>query len=117
MAEWSNLSDDCAQPWQTSIEDIDELGLLDPEPLPEEMEERDSEYVGQVGEEVESDDIYVGRVFRDGDEAYDAYNTYALAKGFGTRKGKNSKSRTDQTIIWRQYLCNKEGRKQVDKRS
>lgn len=111
------MSDDCAQLWQKSIEDIDQSGLLDPGPLSEEMEEMDSEYVGQACEEVESDDIYVCRVFRDGDEAYNAYDAYALAKGFGIRKGKTSKSRTDQTIIRRQYLCNKDGRKRVDKRS
>lgn len=34
-------------------------------------------------EEAESDDVYVGRTFGDENKSYDAYNSYALAKGFG----------------------------------
>lgn len=34
-------------------------------------------------EEAESDELYVGQVFTNEDEAYEAYNTYALTTGFG----------------------------------
>lgn len=33
-------------------------------------------------EEVESDDIYVGMIFDDENEAYDTYNSYMSLKGF-----------------------------------
>lgn len=40
-------------------------------------------------EEVELDDIFVGRTFRDENEPYNAYNSYALTKGFGTEKARS----------------------------
>lgn len=48
--------------------------------------------------------------------AYDAYNSYMLAKGFGVRKGKTTKSRRGEKIIWRQFVCNNEGTKKCHKR-
>lgn len=56
-------------------EPLYELGLLDyqtdqmpADPLIEEIEEGDSDHVEDTSKEVESDDIYVGRVFRDENE-------------------------------------------------
>lgn len=61
---------------------------------------------------VESDVIYVGTVFSDKNEAYDAYNSYALAKSFGARKHKTTKSRPNQKIMWGRFVYNKEGHKE-----
>lgn len=49
---------------------------MDGDPVIEEAME------GDTVEESESDITYVGRVFNNENEAYDAYNSYALAKGF-----------------------------------
>lgn len=43
--------------------------------------------------------MYVRRVFGNDEEAYEAYNSYAILKGFGVRKNKTTKSRTDQKVI------------------
>lgn len=62
-------------------------------------------------EKVELNDIYVGRTFGYQNETYDAYNLCAMAKGFGTRRGRIPKSRANQKVIRRQLVCNKEGHK------
>lgn len=59
------------------------------DPLIEEIEEGDSDHVEDTSAEVESDDIYVGRVFRNENEAYDAYHAYALAKRVWYPKREN----------------------------
>lgn len=67
MVDWSNVGDEYSQAWRTSLNKIDELGLLDDrpnqmeaDPIAEEPEELD---MAEGELEVESDDIYVGRVF------------------------------------------------------
>lgn len=122
MADLSNVGDECSQAWRTSIDDIDDLGLLDyhtnqmgADPIAEEPKEGDLVHIEDDDEEVESDDSFVDRVFGVKNEVYDAYKSYALAKGFDSRKGKTTKSRMDQKIIGRQYLCNKKGHKKRDK--
>lgn len=59
------------------------------DPLIEEIEEGDSDHVEDTSEEVESDDIYVGRVFRNENKAYDAYHAYALVKRVWYPKKEN----------------------------
>lgn len=66
-------------------------------------------------EEVVSDDISIGRTFGDGNEAYNAYSSYALAKGFEICRNKITMSGTDEKDIWREFVCNKEGQKLVIK--
>lgn len=90
------------------INDIDEKGLfgcencqgvefneLETEPL---IEEQGGDIKDNVGE-VESNLIYVDRVFGDEEEAYEDQNSYALLKGFGVCKSKTSKSITDHKVI------------------
>lgn len=91
--------------------DIDELGLLgyqtnqvEADPITEEAVEGDN-----ADGNVESEAIYVGRVFNHEDEAYDVYNSYVLVKGFGVRKDRTAKSRIDGKILRAQFVCNKEG--------
>lgn len=81
--------------------------------MAEEAREEDPIHAEDNVEEVESDEIYVGKVFSNEDEAYEAYNTYALTTGFGVYKGKFTKFRTDGKIIRRQFVCNKKDIKNV----
>lgn len=48
--------------------------------------------------------------------AYDAHNSYALTKGFGIRRSRITKSITNQKVIRRQFVCNKECHECGDKR-
>lgn len=66
--------------------------------------------------EIESNPIYIGKVFADEEEGYKASNTYVLFKGFGVRKSKTTNSRTDWKVIRRRFFCNKEGHKLPDNR-
>lgn len=66
--------------------------------------------------EAESNPMSIGRMFGYQEEAYTAYNSYALLKGFGVRKSKIAKSRTDKKVIRMRFVCNKEGHKILDKR-
>lgn len=56
--------------------------------MPKSRGERDSVHVEGKTNEVESNDIYIGKVFGDKEEAYDIYNLYLLVKEFGIRKSK-----------------------------
>lgn len=53
--------------------------------------------------------FYVGSIFGDEAETYDAYNSYRLAKGFGIHRSKTMKSNLDQKVILRRFVCNKLG--------
>lgn len=113
--------------FRVSVDDIDEEGLLgcenndgfglnefetETEPLGEERYGESESNAGE-GEPSPTD---VGRAFADEEEAYEAYDAYALLKGFGVRKSKTIKSRTDREINRRRYVCNKECHKLSDKR-
>lgn len=82
----------------------------------EEAVEEDTVHVEGNVQEVESDVIYVDRMFNDENEAYDAYNSHPLGKGFGVFKGELLN--LEQTR--RYYGCNlfviKEGQRKSDKR-
>lgn len=112
MSDSPNIEDQCSGAWRQNIDNIEERGLLSCEP--DELGNIDdgtnliidNDYV----DEVELDDIYVGRIFGDENEPHDAYNSYALTKGFGIRNDRILKSRTDPKVIHRQYLCSKEGK-------
>lgn len=110
MADSSKVDDEYSGAWRQNIDNIDEWGLLSCEANQPDYVDEDTNPIADEDKEVESEDIYVGRTFGDENEAYDAYNSYVLAKGFGVRKGRISKSRTDQKVIRRQFLCKKEGR-------
>lgn len=88
---------------------------MDADPIVEDVVDGDLFQVEDDVEEVESDVIYVGRVFDDENEAYGSYKSYALAKSFGVRKHKTTKSRLDQKK-WGEFVYNKEGHKMSDKR-
>lgn len=81
--------------------------------MAEEAGEEDPIHAEDNIEEVKSDEIYIGKVFTNEDEAYEAYNTYALTTGFGVRKDKTTKFRTDGKILRRQFVCNKNDIKNV----
>lgn len=53
---------------------------MEEDPITEKTGEGDSVHVEDNGEEIESDDIYVGRVFGDENE-YHADNSYLWQKG------------------------------------
>lgn len=127
MVEPLNLNEEWSGAFRVSIDDIDEEGLLgcenndgfgfnefetETEPL---GEERCGESESNAGEG-EPSPTDVGRAFADEEEAYEVYDAYALLKGFGVRKSKTIKSRTDREIIRRRYVCNKECHKLSDKR-
>lgn len=63
-------------------------------------------YIEDNAKEIDQYDLYVGMVFGDKKEAYDAYNLYSLEKGFGIHRGKTNKSKANQRIIQRQFVCN-----------
>lgn len=92
MANHYYVNDECSRAVRISIVDRDECGLLDYETndglkyneieaeiITEEPKERESVDNEENTWEVESNDIYIGRVFANEDEAYDTYNSYALA--------------------------------------
>lgn len=64
---------------------------MEADPIVEHAMEGDTVHL----EDAESDVVYVGRVFNDENEAYHAYNCYALTKVFRVRNGKTSKFITD----------------------
>ncbi|XP_077223050.1 protein FAR1-RELATED SEQUENCE 5-like [Tasmannia lanceolata] len=63
------------------------------------------------GEESVAKKPFVGQVFDTFDGAYVYYNTYALSKGFGVRKSSTNKSTKTNQVIFRKYVCDKEGKK------
>lgn len=88
-----------------SIDNTDEWGLVNhhtnvgveynelrAESIFEAQWERDSVQSEKNIKEIQSNYIYVGRIFIDEEKACHAYNSYALSKGFGMRKGKTWKS-------------------------
>ncbi|KAK8990997.1 hypothetical protein V6N11_062023 [Hibiscus sabdariffa] len=52
---------------------------------------------------------YVGMEFESPDDAQQYYNKYARSKGFGTRKNRIFRSRTNKIMIAREFVCSKEG--------
>lgn len=65
------------------------------DPITKEEGEGDSICIKDNVEEVELSDIYISRTFGDEYEAYNAYNLYVSAKGFGIYKSMITKSRTN----------------------
>ncbi|XP_077228322.1 protein FAR1-RELATED SEQUENCE 5-like [Tasmannia lanceolata] len=60
---------------------------------------------------------FEGQLFNNCEDAYEFYNLYALATGFGIRKWRTNKSMKTGEPIRRSYVCDKEGRKnENDKR-
>uniref|UniRef100_A0A7N0VE28 SWIM-type domain-containing protein n=1 Tax=Kalanchoe fedtschenkoi TaxID=63787 RepID=A0A7N0VE28_KALFE len=58
-------------------------------------------------------DSLLGKYFDTMEEAYDAYNHYAARRGFGIRKHFSARSRRNGEVIRKEYVCNKEGFKNV----
>uniref|UniRef100_A0A7N0TBV5 FAR1 domain-containing protein n=1 Tax=Kalanchoe fedtschenkoi TaxID=63787 RepID=A0A7N0TBV5_KALFE len=59
----------------------------------------------------------IGKVFASKDDAYTFYNDYSLNHGFGIRIHGHIKSRTNQEVIRWQFVCNKQGHRNLkDKR-
>ncbi|XP_077213032.1 protein FAR1-RELATED SEQUENCE 5-like [Tasmannia lanceolata] len=54
---------------------------------------------------------FVGQEFDSFEDAYLCYNTYGLSKGFGVRKSTTNKSTKTNEVIFRKYVCDKEGKK------
>ncbi|XP_077233612.1 protein FAR1-RELATED SEQUENCE 5-like [Tasmannia lanceolata] len=54
---------------------------------------------------------FVGQEFDSFEDAYIYYNTYGLSKGFGVRKSTTNKSTKTNEVIFRKYVCDKEGKK------
>ncbi|OMO91172.1 hypothetical protein COLO4_18553 [Corchorus olitorius] len=52
---------------------------------------------------------YVGMEFESPDDAQEYYNKYARFIGFGTRKNRLMRSRSNQAIIGQEFVCSKEG--------
>ncbi|KAI8534937.1 hypothetical protein RHMOL_Rhmol10G0135400 [Rhododendron molle] len=55
--------------------------------------------------------------FESEQEAYDFYNEYARISGFCVRRHWRTLSKIDGILIARMFVCNKEGQKEIDKRS
>lgn len=70
-----------------------------------------NEGVEVIGDDDEdkSLEIFVGKAFDNENDEYEAYNSYALSKGFGIRKEGLQRSKTTKNIIKQYYTCNKEG--------
>ncbi|XP_042495098.1 protein FAR1-RELATED SEQUENCE 5-like [Macadamia integrifolia] len=59
----------------------------------------------------------INMVFNSEQEAYDFYNGYGGTKGFSVRRDWEHKSIKDnKTITSRVFVCNKQGKKKLDKR-
>ncbi|XP_077252987.1 protein FAR1-RELATED SEQUENCE 5-like [Tasmannia lanceolata] len=56
---------------------------------------------------------FVDQVFETWEAAYEFYNNYAYATGFGVRISSTMKSNITKEVISRQYVCDKEGQKRV----
>ncbi|KAJ1691675.1 hypothetical protein LUZ63_015830 [Rhynchospora breviuscula] len=69
------------------------------------MEEHEDDFVPRLGMEFETLD-----------EAWLVWNDYGGRNGFGVRKGKGNKSRTDDVIVSKWFFCNCEGKREIDKR-
>jgi len=54
---------------------------------------------------------YIGQCFDNLDEVYTFYNAYARNLGFGIRKNSSSKSKVSGNLIWKNYVCDKAGKK------
>ncbi|XP_077241931.1 protein FAR1-RELATED SEQUENCE 5-like [Tasmannia lanceolata] len=59
--------------------------------------------------EYSTQEPYLGMRFNSHEEACQFYNEYARRKGFGTRKGNSERSRIDNSVISKKFLCCKEG--------
>ena len=51
----------------------------------------------------------LGMYLHDLEEAYEFYNTYARAAGFGIRRGSDKKKRGE--VYWKQFMCAKQGQR------
>lgn len=67
-------------------------------------------------EDLESDDNYVGRTLCDENKRTTHITHIRWRKGFEICTSTITKSRTYQKIIWRQFVCNKEGHRTRDKK-
>ncbi|XP_077212853.1 protein FAR1-RELATED SEQUENCE 5-like [Tasmannia lanceolata] len=69
-------------------------------------------------EETVENKPFLGQIFDRCEDAYQHYNAYGLAKGFGVRKSSTTKSKITGDVISRLYVCENEGKKDPnDKRS
>ncbi|KAL5701415.1 hypothetical protein ACHQM5_026753 [Ranunculus cassubicifolius] len=62
-------------------------------------------------------DPFVGMEFESAEAAYLFYNDYARCVGFGIRKRFIRRSRSDNEVIARTYVCAREGQKYINKRA
>ncbi|XP_077220950.1 protein FAR1-RELATED SEQUENCE 5-like [Tasmannia lanceolata] len=69
-----------------------------------------------VGEKSVVNKPFVDQVFESSDDAYEFYLSYALVTGFGVRKSSTNTSKTTNGVIWRKFVCSKQGFKGKDKR-
>lgn len=78
---------------------------METDPIVEKVWEEDSIRIGDSTEQVESNSIYVGKIFDNENESYDAYNSY-VHKDLES-VGVGSQSRIDQKVFWMQFVCTK----------
>ncbi|KAK8933712.1 Protein FAR1-RELATED SEQUENCE 5 [Platanthera zijinensis] len=56
---------------------------------------------------------YIGLEFEDLDYVYIFYNAYARNHGFGISKNSSVKSQVTKDLIWKNYVCDKAGKKNM----
>ncbi|KAK8935891.1 hypothetical protein KSP39_PZI013910 [Platanthera zijinensis] len=56
---------------------------------------------------------YIGLEFEDLDYVYIFYNAYASNHSFGIRKNSSAKSQVTKDLIWKNYVCDKTGKKNM----
>ncbi|XP_077223960.1 protein FAR1-RELATED SEQUENCE 5-like [Tasmannia lanceolata] len=66
-----------------------------------------------AGEKSVMNKLFVNQVFETWEAAYEFYNNYAYAIGFGLRISSTMKSNITKEVISRQFVCDKEGQKRV----
>lgn len=107
MVDRYDTNGERSQHFISSLDAIDKWRLLDHETnVGGKNHEMEVEPIVKGKEEVEANDIFVGQIFVDEEEAYHTYNLYDYQLGL---EYEYARSRTDQKVIWRRLVYNKEG--------
>ncbi|XP_077232515.1 protein FAR1-RELATED SEQUENCE 5-like [Tasmannia lanceolata] len=56
---------------------------------------------------------FLGQIFDSENDAYEFYNLYGLAKGFGVQKSSNYKSKKTNKVIFKRFVCDRAGFKRT----
>ncbi|XP_077246102.1 protein FAR1-RELATED SEQUENCE 5-like [Tasmannia lanceolata] len=95
-----NVDEDHLEWAETDVNDIDEVGS-GTFSTPKKVD----------GEKGVVNTPFVGQAFDRWESAYDFYNAYGLATGFGVRKSSTSSSMKTNEVISRAFVCDREGLK------